>query len=353
MAEPDPSPPATQPQPSSAPIEADMAPAVQTATRPRHAKLFTLRREIPRWQAVLFGALCICVCFSIWHALTYGEPESRRLSPTLLPSISETVNSFHSLWFDRALTRNLMASLQRVALGFGLAIVVGVPIGVLCGCFPWVNAFFAPLTIFGRNIPVAALIPLTFSLFGIGEFQKVMFIFIACIAFVIFDTAHSVAGIDGRYIDTAYTLGAKRRQIILKVLVPLAMPSIFNSLRLLFGLAFGYIMLAELVRSGGEVGGLGDIINVSQRRGTQTHIMLVLMIIPIVALGIDRLLYWIQCQLFPYQYGGSGMLNKCVRAALHGWESLKSLVVQPRDYQQVVGHNVATASASPTESAKP
>jgi ABC-type nitrate/sulfonate/bicarbonate transport system permease component len=326
---------------------------MHTAPRPRHSKLFTLRREIPRWQAVLFGTLCICVCFGIWHGLTYGEPESRRLSPTLLPSISETVNSFHSLWFDRALTRNLMASLQRVALGFGLAIVVGVPIGVLCGCFPWVNAFFAPLTIFGRNIPVAALIPLTFSLFGIGEFQKVMFIFIACIAFVIFDTARSVADIDGRYIDTAYTLGAKRRQIILKVLVPLAMPSIFNSLRLLFGLAFGYIMLAELVRSGGEVGGLGDIINVSQRRGTQTHIMLVLMIIPVVALVIDRLLYWIQCQLFPYQYGGSGMLNKLVRAALHGWESLKGLVIRPRDYQQVVGHSVATAGAATVEVPKP
>jgi hypothetical protein len=124
------------------------------------------------------------------------------------------------------------------------------------------------------------------------------------------------------------------------------MPSIFNSLRLLFGLAFGYIMLAELVRSGGEVGGLGDIINVSQRRGTQTHIMLVLMIIPIVALAIDRLLYWIQCQLFPYQYGGPGLLNKLVRASLHGWESAKGLVFQPRDYLQVVGHENPTSLVS-------
>ena len=75
-----------------------------------------------------------------------------------------------------------------------------------------------------------------------------------------------------RYIDTAYTLGANRWQIILKVLVPLAMPGIFNSLRLLFGLAFGYIMLAEVIKSAAEAGGLGDIINVSQRRGSRGKI---------------------------------------------------------------------------------
>ena len=326
--------------------------AVLPPARARHSRLFTLRREIPRWQAALFGVLCLVVFVGIWHLLTWGEPEQRQLRPSALPSISETLESFPSLWFDRALTRNTFASLKRVAMGFGLAIVIGVPVGVVCGCFPWINAFFAPLTIFGRNIPVAALIPLTFSLFGIGEFQKVMFIFVACIAFVVFDTARGVAEVGDRYIDTAYTLGANRRQIILKVLVPLAMPGIFNSLRLLFGLAFGYIMLAELIKFGGSTGGLGDIINMSQRRGMQSHIILVLIIIPMVALTIDRTLYWIQCQLFPYQYGGTGMLNKLVRSLLHGWESVKSLFFRPRDYLDVVTHG-CPAATQPAEAAKP
>ena len=84
-----------------------------------------------------------------------------------------------------------------------------------------------------------------------------MFIFIACVAFVISDTARAIADVGSHYIDTAYTLGASRWQMILKVLVPLAMPSVFNSLRLLFGLAFGYIMLAEIDqarRRGGRPG---------------------------------------------------------------------------------------------------
>ena len=90
------------------------------------------------------------------------------------------------------------------------------------------------------------------------------------------------------------------------------MPSVFNSLRLLFGLAFGYIMLAEVVKFGGETGGLGDIINISQRRGPREHVLLVLLIIPVVALAIDRLLFWVQAELFPYRYGGTGMLNQLV-----------------------------------------
>jgi hypothetical protein len=117
--------------------------------------------------------------------------------------------------------------------------------------------------------------------------------------------------------------------VILKVLVPLAMPGIFNSLRLLFGLAFGYIMLAEVIKLGGESGGLGDIIITSQRRGPREHIILVLMIIPLLALGIDRTLYWIQCEFFPYRYGSAGILNQGLRAALHGLEDVKSAIWRP------------------------
>src|SRR3954449_11607711 len=295
---------------------------------------FTLRKEAPSWQVGAFGLLSIAVCLAAWWFVTRGEPEERILPPSKgLASPRETFESFPSLWFDRALTRNTLTTLRRVSLGFGLAALVGVPLGVLCGCFSRINAFFLPLSIFGRNIPVAALIGLTFGLFGIGELQKVMFIFIACVAFVFSDTARALGDIGGQDIDTAYTLGASRRQVILKVLVPLAMPSIFNSLRLLFGLAFGYIMLTELVTEGGGVGGLGNIINIAQRRGHRETILLVLMVIPSVALAIDRFLYKIQKSLFPHQYGGHGLLHNGWRGLMHACEDVKHLVVRPTPLQ--------------------
>jgi ABC-type nitrate/sulfonate/bicarbonate transport system permease component len=270
------------------------------------------------------GILCLGACLALWWFVTRGAPEERIIPRSKgLSSPAETFASFPNLWFDRALTRNLLITLRRLSLGFGLAALVGVPLGVLCGCFPRMQAFFMPLTLFGRNIPVAALIPLTFALFGLDELQKVMFIFIACVAFVLWDTTRAVEEVGSQYIDTAYTLGAGTWQTITKVLLPLALPSVFNSLRLIFGLAFGYIMLAEVVKGGGETGGVGDLINVSQRRGLLEHVILILLIIPVVALFIDRLFFFVQAELFPYRYGGMGILHRLVRRILHGWEDLR------------------------------
>ena len=117
---------------------------------------------------------------------------------------------------------------------------------------------------------------------------------------------------------TAETLGATRLKDILKVLVPRAAPAILNALRLLFGVAFGYVMLAEVVKLGGDTGGLGDLINVSQRRGEREPILIVLVVIPLVAYAIDRALWWLQCDLFPHRYGGRGLLPRFVGSLLHG-----------------------------------
>jgi NitT/TauT family transport system permease protein len=315
---------------------------------PRTARRLALRREIPPWQSAAYGLLAVLACLGLWSWLTSGAtPEARIISPTILPSPRETWDSLPGLWHDQALSRNLAQTLKRVVLGFALAVLVGVPLGVLCGCFSAVGAFFAPLMIFGRNIPVAALIPLTFSLFSIGELQKVMFLFIACVAFVVGDAALAVREVSERYVDTAYTLGASRRQVILKVLLPLALPSIFNSARLLFGLAFGYIMLAESVQLGSTAGGIGHIINLAQGRGNnQRHILLILMIIPVVAFGIDRLLFWVQRELFPHQYGGNGLLRALARFSLNRWEDCQSLLLPRRSSAEAIQTLRGTAGSS-------
>jgi NitT/TauT family transport system permease protein len=311
----------------------------------------SLRKPVPYWLAILLGVVCILAVLGLWWLLTRGPYEERIIPYAMLPSPKETFDSeqLHRLWFDFALTRNLIASFRRVVLGFALASAIGIPLGIFAGCFPWVNALLAPINVFGRNIPIAALIPLTFALFGIGELQKVMFIFIAAVAFVMMDTATSVADVSSRYIDTAYTLGASRWQVIMKVLVPLAMPRVFNSLRLLFGLAFGYIMLAELVTESGSAGGLGHIINTAQRRGVREPILLILMVIPAVALAIDRTLFMMQKSLFPYQYAGSGLLHNAWRGLMHAAENLKRLFFssQPLDSAQQAALAAAKASSTP------
>jgi NitT/TauT family transport system permease protein len=331
---------------TSSAVPSDTVVRKTASARAKGGGIYALRRTVPHWLGLLLGALSIVAVLAIWWFLTRGVPEERILSYSSIPSPAETFHKdqLRTLWFDNALTRNLFVTLRRVVFGFALAAAVGIPLGILCGCFPWINSLLSPMNVFGRNIPIAALIPLTFALLGIGELQKVMFIFIAAVAFVMMDTASAVADVSGRYIDTAHTLGASRRQIIMKVLVPLAMPRVFNSLRLLFGLAFGYIMLAELVTEGGGIGGLGNIINISQRRGHKEPIYLLLMVIPAVALAIDRTLFMIQRSLFPYQYASGGLLHNAWTGLKHACESVKHLVVSPEPLDP--GQRAALAAAN-------
>ena len=343
--------------------------AVSAAIRPSYfSRWFTIREQPGQLERAAAGLLCLVLILVVWQILTAGAPESRIVDNLTLPSPMETFRSFHSLWFERALARSAAWSLGRVIGGFLLAVAVAVPLGVVSSSFRRLRAFLQPVSIFGRNIPIAALIPLTLIWFGLGETQKVMFIFFACLAFVFFDSSNAVDGVPNSYLDTAYTLGTRfvpksgaiwsagiglgyaiifllaylllseapgntdpealkqawrsalvlttvvgfllgfalwfpivSVQAIRKVLLPLALPDITNSLRLLFGLAFGYIMLAEVINA---EHGLGSIIILSQRRGPREHIYLCLIIIALMAYGIDRLILYGQNYFFPYRRTG-------------------------------------------------
>jgi ABC-type nitrate/sulfonate/bicarbonate transport system permease component len=260
--------------------------------------LFALRIAPPPMTRRLVGAGTVGVVVLIWWLITAGAVENRLVSPIILPSPAEVIRSFPSLLNERALVQSIAATLKRVVIGFGLATLIGVPLGIIAGSWRVVEAGAAPIALFGRNLPVAALIPLTILWFGIDETQKTMFIFIATVPFVFSDAAAAIASVPDRYIETAQTLGASSFQIVTKVLVALALPQIYNSLRHLFGLAFGYIMLAELINA---EHGLGYLLMTSQRRGLSEHIILILIIIGLLAYGIDRLLFFFQRGLFPHR----------------------------------------------------
>jgi len=262
------------------------------------AGFLRIREELPAWKAWLLGLLPVLALLALWVFVTTGAAEERLISPTILPSPAEVVASFPLLWFDRALTRNFAVSFTRVIEGFALGVAVSFPLGVLMGAFTKVKAAFTPLTVFGAYLPIPTLVPLTLSLFGTGELQKVMFLALAFSIYLVPMFVAAVDAVDDTYLKTAYTLGATPGQAVSRVLLPISWPDIWQAMRLGFGVGWSYILLAEMV----DVGrGLGGIIITSQRRGPREHIYLVLVAIVLVAFLTDKLWAVVGRFLFPYR----------------------------------------------------
>ncbi len=298
-----PTPPTSETGEAAPASEADITGAAAVAQRAAAPSVNTgwlrIREDVPAWLRWSLGTVPILALLGLWWLVTAGPtPESRMFSPTILPSPWEVVRSFPSLWFERALTRNSLVSLSRVVAGFAVGVALAFPLGLLMGSFTKVKVMFNPLSVFGAYLPIPALVPLTLSLFGTGEKQKVAFLALAFVIYLLPLVVAAVESVDDVYLKTAYTLGASKLQAVRKVLLGVSWPDIYHALRMGFGIGWSYIILAEMVDIGR---GLGGIIIVSQRRGPREHIYLVLLVIVAIAFLTDKLWAVVGRRLFPYR----------------------------------------------------
>lgn len=258
-----------------------------------------IRGRVPRTAGVLLGLIPIIVLAGLWWYLTNGEVvEYRKVNPTILPSPVEVVNSVKQLVTEREFVRHMGVSLRRVGLSYLLAAAVVLPLGILMGSLGSIRAIFAPTTTASGYIPIATLVPLTMAWFGIGEFQKIFFLALAFGIFLLPQVVNAIENVPDVYLRTARTLGASRLEQIWRVLIPIAMPDIWRSMRLAFGVGWTYLVLAEVVVM---EDGLGYLIQMSQRRGPKEHIYLVILAITVIAWIADLLWDRIGRLLFPYR----------------------------------------------------
>jgi NitT/TauT family transport system permease protein len=268
---------------------------------PLHS-LLKIRGKVPGGIAVVLGLIPIIAILLLWFLFTSGAPEERRIAPTILPSPVEVVQSIPELVTARDLPHHVWASIRRVGLSFILALAVVLPLGILMGSFGSIGAIFTPVSTASGYIPIATLVPLTMSWFGIDEFQKIMFLAMAFGIYLLPMVVKAIASVPDVYLRTSYTLGATRADVIRRVLIPIALPDLWHAMRLAFGVGWTYIVLAEVVVM---VDGLGFLIQNSFRRGPREHIYLVIVVITLIAWAADLVWERLGRILFPYRHSST------------------------------------------------
>ena len=253
-------------------------PAASTAPRRRRA-LAPLEPvgARARW---LLGVGFFVLFVAVWAFFTLGG----FVSPTFLASPATMVKEAVLLFTEYNFSHDIGMTVWRVFGGFVLATVVAVPLGIAMGTWKSVEAFFEPFVSFCRYLPASAFIPLLILWAGIGETQKLLVIFIGSVFQITLMVAVTVGSARRDLVEAAYTLGANSRGIVLRVLIPGAAPGIAETLRLVLGWAWTYVIVAELI---GSSSGIGHMITDSQALLNTGQIIFGIIVIGIIGLISD------------------------------------------------------------------
>jgi NitT/TauT family transport system permease protein len=223
----------------------------------RKSTLFALRQPLPRATASAIGFIAPCLLAGVWCLLTYGGV----ITPDFLPSPTEVIRGTLQLFLQYDLWGAILISTRRILFGFLLASAVALPLGVLMGSFEPINRFFEPIVAPLRYMPISGFISILILWFGIYEKQKVAFLFLGVFVYLLPVVVTAIRTVPEELVQTSLTLGASRWQVIRTVLLPAALPEIFDSFRVMNAISWTYIILAELVNPGG---GLGYIIELGR-----------------------------------------------------------------------------------------
>ena len=205
------------------------------------------RARRDRW----LGVASFAAMLGIWFAITGSGLWPPMVQPAFLPSPVTVANTFMKLansgYQGHTLAHHFLISLMRFGIAFGICVLIGVPVGLLMGMHTGVRAVLDPPIETTRPIPKLALLPLFIIWFGIGELSKTIVIIAALFPLISISAMQAVRAVSIRKIQAAQSLGASRRTIFWRVLLPASLPGIFTGLRVSVGIGVTMLVGAEMV----------------------------------------------------------------------------------------------------------
>ena len=256
---------------------ADIAPV---ATRPWLSE---------RARSLLLGIAFPVILVLLWHYLV--KVTGTRLIPTPyqvgVMMWDFSFGGIHNDAFSGTIITHLLASMQRVYGGFGLAILVGIPLGLLIGKVPFMRQLLDPTLSLLRPIPVTAWLPLSMIFFGLGPRSAVFLVFLGAFYPVLLNTIFGVRSVDPKLFEAASMLGCDGTRMFQQIVLPAAMPSIFNGIRLGHGFAWILIVVGEMT---GVPTGLGSVIMDGRTLSRTDLVITGMIIIGVAGFICDRII---------------------------------------------------------------
>lgn len=247
------------------------------------------------------GLTTMAALLAVWQALSAAG----LISTFLFPPPSDLFTALYDVATNGfpdgiVMSTHIAITLQRIALGFMGAILLGVPLGLAVGYIRSLDRLVYPIVTFGRSIAAISVLPLFIAWFGIGELSKVMLIGFGAFWIIVTYTTSSVKLIDPVLIRAALSMDMTTRAIFLQVILPAALPRIFTGLRVALIACFTIIVAAEMIAT---VHGLGSLI-MEARNSFRTDITMVgMLVIGFLGLGASKLLDLLEQKLLPWKYG--------------------------------------------------
>jgi NitT/TauT family transport system permease protein len=260
----------------------------------RKSTLFSIRAPLNRKTAFVLGFVAPSLVLGAWCLVTYGN----LVEPDFLPRPTEVVRGTLQLFIQYDLGTAILISTRRIALAFLLASALALPLGVLMGAFDPVNRLFEPIMAPLRYMPISAFIPLLILWFGIYEKQKIAFLFLGVFVYLLPVVVSSIRLVPEELVQTALTLGATRFQVVRTVLLPAALPEIFDSFRVMNAIAWTYVILAEAVN---PEHGLGYMVELARTHQKASWSFAGLLVIGGIGLLTDFLIRVVSRMLFSWR----------------------------------------------------
>ncbi len=209
------------------------------------------------WRPALgFGTLLAVLV--LWEVAS----RARVLNPQFFPPVTDILATFVALWTNNVFPPHLAATLARMAVGYGVAVALGVGLGLLMGRWRGIYDLFEPLVEFLRPMPPVALIPVLILLVGIGDEMKIIVVAFASLFPILLNTVDGVRGVHPTLLDVARTFRFGELDTLRRVILPAALPQIVAGLRISLAIALIVALVSEMI---GATQGLGYFVLQAQR----------------------------------------------------------------------------------------